>query len=122
MKKLAIFLLSWNTRHIGQAKRLNFDLDKVEESKKLQLDELEEIKNDAYDCSKWYKGRMKMMLVRVIIQKDFQSRQKVLLYNSRLHFFSKKLKSHWIDPYIVHNVHPHGAVEIHNAMMVPLFK
>ena len=27
----------------------NFDLDKVEESRKLQLNELEEIRNDAYD-------------------------------------------------------------------------
>jgi len=34
-------------------KRLNFDLDKAGESRKLQLDELEEIRNDAYDCSKW---------------------------------------------------------------------
>jgi len=42
-------------------KRLNFDLDKAGESRKLQLDELEEIKNDAYECSKWYKNHMKMM-------------------------------------------------------------
>jgi len=52
-------------------KRLNFDLDKARESRKLQLDELEEIKNDAYDCSKWYKDHMKMMHDRVIIRKDF---------------------------------------------------
>ena len=52
-------------------KRLNFDLDKARESRKLQLDELEEIKNDAYYCSKWYKDHMKMMHDRVIIRKDF---------------------------------------------------
>ena len=46
-------------------KRLNFDLDKTGESKKFQLDELEEIRNDAYDCAKWYKDRMKMMHDRV---------------------------------------------------------
>jgi len=34
-------------------KCLNFDLDKTGEFRKLQLDELEEIKNDAYDCLKW---------------------------------------------------------------------
>ena len=37
-------------------KRLNFDLDKAGESRKLQLDELEEIRNDTYDYSKQYKG------------------------------------------------------------------
>ena len=33
-------------------KHQNFDLDRVGESKKFQLDDLEEIRNDAYDCSK----------------------------------------------------------------------
>ena len=92
-----------------------FDLDKAGEFRKLQLDELEEIRNDAYDCSKWNKDRMKIMHDRIITQKEFQSGQKVLLYNSRLHLFLVKLKSRWTGPYIVHKVHPHGAVEVHNT-------
>jgi len=51
--------------------RLNFDLDKAGESRKLQLDVLQEIRNDAYNCSKWYKDRMKMMHDNVITRKDF---------------------------------------------------
>ena len=51
-------------------KCLNFDIDKTGESKKFQLDELKEIRNDAYDCSKRYKYRMKMMHDRVITRKD----------------------------------------------------
>ena len=31
-------------------KHLNFDLNKVRESRKLQLDKLEETRNDAYEC------------------------------------------------------------------------
>jgi len=53
-------------------KRLNVNLDKVREFRKLQLDELEEIRNDAYDCPKWYKDRMKMMHNRIITRKEFQ--------------------------------------------------
>ena len=63
-------------------KCLYFDLDKIGESKKLQLDKLEEINNDAYDCSKRCKDHMKMMHNRVIIRKDFQPGQEVLLFNS----------------------------------------
>ena len=48
-------------------------------------------------------------------RKEFQPRQKVLLYNFRLHLFSGKLKSRWTGPYIIHKVHPHGAVEVHNT-------
>ena len=68
-------------------KQLNFDLDKAGEFRKFQLDELEEIRNDAYDCSKQYKDRMKIMHDRIITRKEFQPGQKVLLYNSRLHLF-----------------------------------
>ena len=96
-------------------KRLNFDLDRTRESRKLQLDELEKIKNVAYDCSKWYKDHMKMMHDRVIIRKNFQPWQKVLLYYSRLHLFLEKLKSLWIGPYIVHKVHNYCVVEFHNT-------
>jgi hypothetical protein len=40
-------------------KKLNFDLDKAGTHRKLQLNELEEIRKDAYDSSKVYKDRMK---------------------------------------------------------------
>jgi len=88
-------------------KCLNFDLDKAGEFRNLQLDELEEIRNDAYDYSKQYKDRMKMMHDKIITRKDFQPGSKVLLYNSQLHLFPGKLKSRWTDPYIVHKVHLH---------------
>ena len=93
-------------------KRLNFALDKAGETRKLQLDELEELRNDAYDCAKNYKDRIKAMHDRHILRKEFHHGQKVLLYNSRLHLFPGKLKSRWTGPYIVHIVHPHGAVEV----------
>jgi len=37
---------------------------------------------------------------------------KVLLYDSRLHLFPRKLSSSWMGPYIVSRVFPYGAVEI----------
>ncbi|XP_059634751.1 uncharacterized protein LOC132277053, partial [Cornus florida] len=40
-------------------KRLNFDLDKAGKDRLLQLNELEELRNDAYDSSKIYKVRTK---------------------------------------------------------------
>jgi hypothetical protein len=40
-------------------KQLNFDLTKAGSQRKLQLNELEELRNDAYDCAKMYKSRMK---------------------------------------------------------------
>ena len=48
------------------------------------------------------------------MRKTFVQRQKVLLYNSRLHLFSEKLKSRWTGPFIVKTVFSHGAIEIYD--------
>lgn len=76
-------------------KRLNFDLNKAGTHRKLQLDELEEVQNDAYDCAKLYIERMKKAHDQNILSKSFEPGQKVLVYNSRMHLFSSKLKSQW---------------------------
>ena len=36
----------------------------------------------------------------------------LLLYNSRLRWFSGKLKSKWTGPYLITQLFPHGAVEL----------
>ena len=42
---------------------LNFNLDKINPLRKLQLNELEEIWLDAYENSKVYKERMKVIII-----------------------------------------------------------
>ena len=74
-------------------KKLNMDLDEAGQYRKLQIDELEKIRNEAYDNAKIYKERTKIFHDRAILRKLFLSDQKVLLYNSRLHLFFEKLRS-----------------------------
>jgi hypothetical protein len=40
-------------------KQLNFNLSKAGSQRKLQLNELEEPRSDAYDCARMYKEQMK---------------------------------------------------------------
>jgi hypothetical protein len=40
-------------------KQLNFNLSKAGSQSKLQLNELEELRSDAYDCARMYKEQMK---------------------------------------------------------------
>ena len=56
------------------------------------------------------------------MKKSFTPRQKVLLYNSRLHLYPGKLKSRWIKPFLVKEVFPHGAVKIENSSNGAVFK
>jgi hypothetical protein len=93
-------------------KQLNFNITKAGNQRKLQMDELEELRNDAYDCAKQYKAKMKITHDQNILRRSFEVGQKVLLYNSRLHLFPGKLKSRWTGPFIVRAISTHGAIEI----------
>ena len=95
-------------------KKFNFDLPTVGTLRKLQLNELQELRNDAYENAKLYKERMKLNHDKSILRKPFEPGMKVLLYNSRLHLFPGKLRSRWSGTFIVRSVYFHGAVEIGN--------
>ena len=58
-------------------------MDESGEHRKLQLQELEEIRNDAYESARIYKEKMKVFHDKMIFRKEFKVGQKVLLYHSR---------------------------------------
>ncbi|CAL8112410.1 unnamed protein product [Prunus armeniaca] len=90
--------------------------------RKLQLNELEEIHQGAYDSSCIYKERTKAFHDSKILRKEFRPGKKVMLFSSRLRLFLGKLKSRWIGPYLVTQVFPHGAVQITNEAKGNTFK
>ncbi|KAL0289867.1 UNVERIFIED_CONTAM: hypothetical protein Sangu_2598900 [Sesamum angustifolium] len=92
--------------------KCNFDMGKAGMERKLQLQELEELRLDAYENSRIYKEKTKAFHDIFILRKQFDIGQKVLLYNSRLKLNPSKLRSSWIGPFEVSNVFPYGAVEI----------
>ena len=103
-------------------KSFNMKMDESGEHRKLQLQELEEIRNDAYESARIYKENMKVFHDKMISRKEFKVGQKVLLYNSRLHLFPSKLRSRWIGPFVVTNFFPRGAVEIQSLATSKVFK
>ncbi len=101
-------------------RKFNFEMKEAGSHRKLQLSELEEIRNEAYESSKIYKEKMKKFHDKHISRKTFEPNQKVWLFNSRLRLFPGKLRSRWDGPYVVSKVYPNGAVEIfdpHVGMM-----
>ena len=61
-----------------------------------------------------YKDRTKLWHDKRIAKKEFHKGERVLLYNSRLKLFLRKLKSRWSDSFKVIKVHPYRAIEIAN--------
>jgi hypothetical protein len=63
-------------------KAFNSNIDDASQLRKLQINELEEIRNDAYENSRIYKARIKEFHDKKILRKTLNVSQKVLLYNS----------------------------------------
>ena len=91
-------------------KKLNCDFQAAKEERLLQLNELEELRNEAYDNARIYKDKTKEWHDQKIMRKEFKAGEQVLLYNSRLKLFPGKLKSRWSGPYTVVTSTPFGAV------------
>ncbi|CAN6560275.1 unnamed protein product [Malus baccata var. baccata] len=74
-------------------KTFNLDLDAAGLHRKLQLCELDEIRNEAYENAPIYKEKTKAFHDKMIRAKTFSIGQKVLLFNSRLRLFPVQIKS-----------------------------
>ena len=72
---------------------LNYDLTEASEELRLQLSELEEIRAKAYESARSYKESAKLFHDKHILGKEFAPGMKVLLYDSQLHLFPRKLRS-----------------------------
>ena len=70
------------------------------------MNELEELRNKAYDNARIYKEETKRWHDQKILRREFKVGKQVLFYNSRLRLVPGKLKSRWSGPYIVITVHP----------------
>ncbi|GJY10088.1 reverse transcriptase domain-containing protein [Tanacetum coccineum] len=93
-------------------KHANFDLKTARDQRKVQLNELNELHDQAYENSLIYKEKTKRIHDAKIKNRVFNVGDQVLLFNSRLKIFSGKLKSRWLGPFTIVQVFPYGTVEL----------
>ncbi|GJX13223.1 reverse transcriptase domain-containing protein [Tanacetum coccineum] len=93
-------------------KHANFDLETAGDHRKVQLNELNELRDHAYENSLIYKEKTKRTHDSKIKNRVFNVGDQVLLFNSRLKMFSGKLKSRWSGPFTISHVFPYGTVEL----------
>nr|GEX38261.1 reverse transcriptase domain-containing protein [Tanacetum cinerariifolium] len=93
-------------------KHANFNLQTAGDHRKVQLNELNEIRDQAYENSLIYKEKTKRLHDSKIKDRVFNIGDRVLLFNSRLKIFSGKLKSRWSGPFTICHVFPYGIVEL----------
>nr|GEY31744.1 reverse transcriptase domain-containing protein [Tanacetum cinerariifolium] len=96
-------------------KHANFDLKTAGDHRKLQLNELHELRDQAYDNSLIYKERAKKLHDSKIKNRIFNVGDQVLLFNSRLKIFFGKLKTRWSGPFTITEVYPYGTAKLSHA-------
>ncbi|GJR53946.1 reverse transcriptase domain-containing protein [Tanacetum coccineum] len=82
-------------------KHANFNLKTAGDYRKLQLNELNELRDQAYENYLIYKERTKKLHDSKIKYLIFNVGDRVLLFNSRLKIFSGKLKTRWSRPFTI---------------------
>ncbi|GJV05396.1 reverse transcriptase domain-containing protein [Tanacetum coccineum] len=93
----------------------NFDLKTAGDHRKLQLNKLNELRDQAYENSLIYKEKTKKLHDSKIKKRIFNVGDQVLLFNSRLKIFSGKLKSRWSGPFTITEVYPYGTAKLSHA-------
>ncbi|GJW44877.1 reverse transcriptase domain-containing protein [Tanacetum coccineum] len=94
-------------------KQCNMDLIAAAKNRYMELNELMELRDGAYENTRIYKERTKRWHdSRLRGDKNFKEGDKVLLFNSRFKMHPGKLKSKWYGPNVVKTVYPYGTVEI----------
>ncbi|GJX24221.1 reverse transcriptase domain-containing protein [Tanacetum coccineum] len=93
-------------------KHANFNLKTAGDHRMLQLNELNELRDQAYKNSLIYKERTKKLHDSKIKNRIFNVGDRGLLFNSRLKIFSRKLKTRWSGPFTITKVFPYGTIEL----------
>nr|GEV97204.1 reverse transcriptase domain-containing protein [Tanacetum cinerariifolium] len=93
-------------------KYANFDLKTAGDHRKVQINELNELRDQAYENSLIYKEKTKRLHDLKIKNRVFNIGDRVLIFNSRLKIFFGKLKSRWSGPFTISQVYPYGTIEL----------
>nr|GEZ60215.1 reverse transcriptase domain-containing protein [Tanacetum cinerariifolium] len=96
----------WTLKHV------NFDLKTAGDHQKLQLNELNELRDQAYKNSLIYKEKTKKLHDSKIKNRIFNVGDRVLRFNSRLKILLGKLKTRWSGTFTITKVFPYGTIEL----------
>nr|GEX25513.1 reverse transcriptase domain-containing protein [Tanacetum cinerariifolium] len=96
-------------------KHCNFDVKTTSDHRKIQLNELNELRDQAYTNSLIYKEKTKKIHDSKIKNRVFNVGDRVLLFNSHLKIFSGKLKTRWTGPFTMAHVFPYRTIELSQA-------
>ena len=110
--KEVLLPIEFQVKTFKMAVQLGIDLSEAQKHRMEQLNELDEIRQDAilrtdlvqYQRTKWHDKYIK--------EKKFQRGDWALLFDSKFKDFKGKFQTHWLGPYEIDEVFNNGAVRV----------
>lgn len=93
-------------------KKLNMDEELMAKERLLQIQELKEMRLDAFENSTIYKEKTKLIYDQMVVGKEFHVCDLALLYQTRFIHKIAKLKSKWEGPFLVIKVFPYRVLQL----------
>jgi hypothetical protein len=111
-KKQVLLPIEFQVRTFHIAEKLGLNLDEAHKQRALQLNELDEIKQDAIQWMILVQKWRTEWHDKFIQKKHFQPGDWALLFDSQFKTFKGKLTTYWLGPYEIDIVYDNGAVKI----------
>ena len=89
---------------------LGIDLDEAQQQRIVQLNELDEISQDAFQHTDLIQKQRVKCHTRYIKMKQFKEGDLALLYDSKFKNFKGKFNTHWLGPYEIEKVFDNGSI------------
>ena len=94
------------------AVQLDLDLLEAQKQRMTQLNELDEIRQEAFQKTSLVQQQRSRWHDKYIKEKKFHPGDWALLFDSKFKNFQGKFQTHWLGPYEVENIFDNGAVRI----------
>lgn len=122
MAKLVISQKKLNTMCIGLKKTINLDLNSADFYENFNLMNWKGWAVMHMKMHTLLRKRCKRCTINTYLYCVFKSSDKVLLYDSWLCLFPRKLHSRWTGQFIVKTIYPYSVIEIKNPKADHVFK
>lgn len=118
--KQVLLLIEFQLKTFRMAAQLGLDLSEAQKKWVLQLNELDEIRENALQHTILIQEQRTKWHDQFIKKKQFKTRDWVLLFYSRYKDFRGKLTTRWLGPYEVEIAFENGAFRIKNLDEEPI--
>eukprot|EP00253_Pinus_taeda_P030628 PITA_30628 len=110
--KQALFPIEFHIKTFKMAIQLGLDLSEAQKHRLEQLNELDEIRQDAVQRTSIVQKNRAKWHDKYIKEKKFQAGDWTLLFNSKFKDFQGKFQTHWVRPYEIEEVFNNEVVKI----------